>query len=95
MVIERGDVGAAVDHARRAVAAARAGADVLSVGVLAILAQALFFAGDLDETRRTALQAVERPDAPDRPEGYIASLGLLALVDAEQGRAENAESWAR
>jgi LuxR family maltose regulon positive regulatory protein len=95
MVIERGDVGAAVDHARRAVAAARAGADALSVGVLAILAQALFFAGDLDETRRTALQAVERPDAPDRPEGYIASLGLLALVDAEQGRAENAESWAR
>ncbi len=95
MVIERGDVGAAVEHARRAVATARAGADVLSVGVLAILAQALFFAGDLDETRRIALQAVERPDAPDRPEGYIAGLGLLALVDAEQGRAENAESWAR
>ena len=36
-VIERGDVGAAVEHARRAVAAARAGADVLSVGVLASL----------------------------------------------------------
>ncbi len=70
-VIERGDVGAAVEHARRAVAAARASADVLSVGVLAILAQALFFAGELDETRRIALEAVERPDAPDRPEGYI------------------------
>ena len=34
-VIEHGDVGAAVEHARRARAAARAGADVLSVGVLA------------------------------------------------------------
>jgi ATP/maltotriose-dependent transcriptional regulator MalT len=95
MAIERGDVGAAVEHARRAVAAARAGADVLSVGVLAVLAQALFFAGELDESRRIALQAIERPDAPDRPEGYVVSHGLLALVDAEQGRTEGAEAWAR
>ena len=95
MAIERGDVGAAVEHAHRAVAAARAGADALIVGVLAILSQALFFAGDLDESRRIAMQAVERPEAPDRPEGYIASLGLLSLVDAEQGRTEEAEAWAR
>jgi LuxR family maltose regulon positive regulatory protein len=95
MVIERGNVGAAVEHARRAVAAARAGADVMIVGVLAILSQALFFAGELDEARRIAVQAVERPDAPDRPEGYVASLGLLALVDAEQGRPDSAEAWAR
>ena len=95
MAIERGDVGAAVEHARGAVAAARAGADVLSVGVLAILAHALFFAGELDEARRIAVQAVERPDAPDRPEGYVVSLGLLALLDAEQGRTEGAEAWAR
>ena len=93
-VIERGHVGAAVEHARRAVAAARAGADMLSVGVLASLAQALFFAGELDETRRIAVQAVERLDAPDVPDGYVGSLGLLALVDAEQGRAESAEAWA-
>ena len=72
-----------------------AGADVLSVGVLAILAHALFFAGELDEARRIAVQAVERPDAPDRPEGYVVSLGLLALLDAEQGRTEGAEAWAR
>jgi LuxR family transcriptional regulator, maltose regulon positive regulatory protein len=93
-VIERGDVGAAVEHGRRAVAAARAGADVLTVGVLASLAQALFFAGELDEARRIAVQAVERPDAPDVPDGYVASLGLLALLDAEQGRTESAEAWA-
>ena len=92
--IQRGDVGAAVEHGRRAVAAARAGADVLSVGVLASLAQALFFAGDLDEARHVALQAVERPDAPDVPDGYLGNLGLLALVDAEQGRTESAEAWA-
>ncbi len=94
-MIERGDVGAAVEHARRAVAAARAGADVLSVGVLASLSQALFFAGDLDEARRIALQAIERPDAPDVPDGYVGCLGLLALIDAEQERAESAEDWGR
>lgn len=94
-LIERGDVGAAVDHGRRAVAAARAGADALMVGCLASLSQALFFAGDLDESRETALEAVERPDAPDATNGYIAALGLLALIDAEQGRTESAEAWAR
>lgn len=94
-VIEHGDVGAAVEHARRARAAARAGADVLSVGVLAALSQALFFAGELDESRRIAMQAIERPDAPDVPEGYVGNLGLLALLDAEQGRTESAEAWAR
>ena len=93
-VIERGDVGEAVEHARRAVAAARAGADVLTACGLASLSQALFFAGELDETRRIAVQVVERPDAPDVPDGYVASLGLLALVDAEQGRTESAEAWA-
>jgi ATP/maltotriose-dependent transcriptional regulator MalT len=95
IAIEGGDVGAAVEHARRAVAAARVGADVLTVGALATLAHAKFFAGDLDETRRVALEAAERHDAPDRPDGYIGSLGLLALVDAEQGRTESAEAWAR
>jgi LuxR family transcriptional regulator, maltose regulon positive regulatory protein len=94
-VIEHGDVGAAVEHARCAVAAARAGADVLTVGVLAALSHALFFAGDLDESRRIAVQAVERPDAADVPEAYVGSLGLLALLDAERGRAEPAEAWAR
>ena len=93
--LSRGDVGAAVDHARRAVAAARqSGADVLAVGVLAALSQALYFAGDLDEARRLALEAAERPDAPSVPEGYVGSLGLLALIDAERGRSESAQAWA-
>ncbi len=94
VMIARGDVGAAVEQGRRAVAAAAAGADVLTVGTLAGLAQALFYAGDLTEVRRTALQAVERPDAPDVSDGYVVSLGLLALVDAEEGRSESAAAWA-
>ena len=94
-VIEGGDVAAAVGHARRAVAAAQEGADVLTVSALACLAQALFFAGELDETRRIALQTVGRPEAPDVPDGYVGSLGFLSLVDAEQERMESAEAWAR
>jgi ATP/maltotriose-dependent transcriptional regulator MalT len=94
-VIERGDVGAAVEHARRADAAARSGVDLLSVGVLATLWHVLFFAGELDEARAIAAEVVERPDGPDRPEGYVTSLGLLALLDAEHGRPESAQAWAR
>ncbi len=94
-VIERGDVGTAVGHARRAVTAARAGAEVLTVGALATLAHSLFFVGELEESRRIALQVVEHPDAPNATHGYAGMLGLLALLDAEQGRTEGAEGWAR
>ena len=94
-LIAGGDVGAAVGHARRAVAAAQEGADVLSVSALGCLTQALFFAGELDDTRRVAVQTVERPDAPNVPDAYVGSLGFLALIDGEQGRPESAEAWAR
>jgi LuxR family maltose regulon positive regulatory protein len=94
-VIQGNDVRGSVEHGRRALAVVRAGDEVLTVGSLAALAHALFFLGDLDETRRNALEVVERPDAASRPVGYAASLGLLALVDAERGRFENAEAWAR
>ena len=65
------------------------------MSALGCLAHALFFAGELDEMRRVATQAVARPDAPNVPDGYVGTLGLLALVDGEQGRAESAEGWAR
>ena len=94
-IIEGGDVGAAVGHARRALAAAQEGAAMLTVSALGCLTQALFFAGELDETRRVAVQTVERPDAPDVPDAYVGSLGLLALVDAEQGLSESARGVGR
>jgi len=90
-----GDIGAAIEHGRRAVAAASAGSGLLTVGSLVGLAQALFFAGELDEMRQISLAAVQRPDAPEFPNGYLLHLGLLAMVDAEQGRLETAQSWAR
>ena len=83
--IEGGDVGAAVAHARRAVAAAQEGADVLSVSALACLAHALFFAGELDETRRVALQAVERPDAPNVPDAYVEASGCSRWSTPSRG----------
>lgn len=90
-----GDIKAATEHGRRAVAAARAGSGLLTVGSLVGLAQALFFAGELDDMREISLAAVRRPDAPEFPNGYLAHLGLLAMVDAEQGRLETAQSWVR
>jgi len=94
-MIQGGDVGRAVQRGQRAVAATRTNADVIAVGALASLSQALFFAGDLDDARRIALEAVQHPDAPSRPLGYLAGLGVLALVDAELDHFESAEAWAR
>jgi DNA-binding CsgD family transcriptional regulator len=50
---------------------------------------------ELDESRRTAVQALERPDARDSSNGFVASLGLLALVDGEHRRHDTAERTAR
>ena len=41
------------------------------------------------------METVERADAPGVPDGYVGVLGLLALMDGEQGRTESAEAWAR
>ncbi len=90
------DLSTAVKHARRAVRAARADAsNTFTVAALASLSNALFFAGDLARARTVALEAVERPEARERPGGYVAALGLLAAIDAEEGRTVGAEAWAR
>ena len=90
------DVGAAVEHARRAVGAAQADAtQTFTVAALASLSNALFFLGDLVQARSVALEAVERPEAAERPGGYVAALGLLAAIDAEEGRTATAVAWAR
>ena len=64
-------VGGAVQCGRIALAAARAGNEVLVVRAFGALTQALFFAEDLDEARRNALEVVERPEAASRPFGYL------------------------
>ena len=90
------DVNAAVEHAHRAVRAAQADVgDTFTVAALASLSNALFFDGDLTQARSVALQAVERPEAAQRPGGYVAALGLLAAIDAEEGRTASAVAWGR
>jgi ATP/maltotriose-dependent transcriptional regulator MalT len=90
------DAAAAIEHARRAVTAAQADAmNTFTVAALASLSNALFFAGDLAQARTVALEAVERPEAHERPGGYVAALGLLAAIDAEQQRTASATAWAR
>jgi LuxR family transcriptional regulator, maltose regulon positive regulatory protein len=90
------DVTAAVEHAHRAVSAAQADVGAtFTVAALASLSNALFFAGDLAQARTVALQAVERPEATQRPGGYVAALGLLAAIDAEEARTASAVAWGR
>ena len=90
-VIEHGDVGAAVEHARRALAAARAGADVLSVGVLAsLVAGAVLFrrarrvAADRNAGHRAARRA-GRPEiiTIDRTNGKVGASSIFSWRSKE------------
>jgi LuxR family maltose regulon positive regulatory protein len=90
-----GDVGEAVRSGRRAVELTSLGESEIAVAALAALAQALYLAGDRGEARSVAQEAVDRPDAPERPGGLIAALAVLSLLDAEQHHLRNAEATAR
>lgn len=82
-LLEGAAAAAAVEHARRAVAVAGAGGGRSERRHLVSLLQAVFLAGVLDGSRPIACEAVERPIAPDVPDGDVGSLGLLTLVEAE------------
>ena len=90
-----GDVGAAVRGGRRAVELGRGPQPESAVAALVALAFALFLAGERDEAREFAQEAVERPEARERPHGLMLSLAVLALVEAEDGQNRNAEAYAR
>ena len=96
-LIERGDVGAAVEHARRAVAAAR-GSGARRPGSGRRRAR--------DPRPRAVLRRRSRGDAdvalagrrtarcPGRPEGYVAGLGLLALSTPNKAERRTHEALA-
>jgi LuxR family transcriptional regulator, maltose regulon positive regulatory protein len=88
------DVGAAVAAAR---VTAEIGREVDEIGVpaLANLGFLLFLSGELAEARLAAQEAVDRPEAPARPHGYVYALSTLALVEAEIGVPRDSESKAR
>jgi ATP/maltotriose-dependent transcriptional regulator MalT len=87
-----GDVGQAVLDGRRAVAAAQAGGDAVLVAARAGYARALFFAGELDEAWRVALQAVEHPDADQQAPGQALARSTLALVAVDRGSLASART---
>jgi LuxR family maltose regulon positive regulatory protein len=93
-VTVEGNLAEALVLARRTAVLARADEQV-AVGALSILALLLFFSGDLLEASVVAQEAVDRPEARERPHGYVHSLATLSMVDAELGRARDAESRAR
>ena len=89
------------DDLGAAVAAARVTADIgrevdeIGVAALANLGLLLFLSGEHAEARLTAQEAVNRPEAPARPHGYVYALATLALIEAEIGVPREAESKAR
>ena len=89
-----GGVERATADGRLAMEITEAGLDELVTGALGAYARAAYFAGDLDEARRTALRVLEHPDIMRRTPSLIHALSTLALVGAEEGRLSSARSHA-
>ena len=89
------DLGSALDHAIRAVDVARGQVEELAVAALAVLAYVYYLRGDAARARRSAEEAVGRPDAPHRPHGLVHAEALLALLECDAGHPRTAESRAR
>jgi len=64
------------------------------VGALSAYARALYLADDLDGAWSAAMQAVEHPDAEQRPHGQALARSTLALVAADRGWLEAARTHA-
>ena len=75
-------VEAAVADGHQAVELARATADDIVVVALAALAEAAYFAGDLETAWSAASNACEHPDAPRQLPGYALARSMLALIAA-------------
>jgi LuxR family transcriptional regulator, maltose regulon positive regulatory protein len=90
-----GDVGASVEHGRRAVELEEREGSEVAVAALAALAYALLLAGDHDGAGAAARKAVDRTEAHKRPHGLLYALATLSLLDTEKGRARAGETTAR
>jgi LuxR family maltose regulon positive regulatory protein len=88
-----GNVGGTVTSAQRALEVTRGTETELPC--IACLAYALFLAGDRAGAREQAERAIGRDDAAIRPIGMIEALATLALIEAGDGRTNEAETRAR
>jgi ATP/maltotriose-dependent transcriptional regulator MalT len=93
--VENDDVRASLRHARKAVEVARTSVQQELGPALAILGRALFFVGDLAAAREVVHEQVTLPSAKAQPHGYVAALGLLAAIEAQEGQPEHAAALAR
>ena len=84
----------AVANSRRALALATDPTDTAHTAALVAHSRALFFAGDLDESSRIGLQALDQPGVEARPPTLALARSTLALVAVEQGRLSAARKHA-
>lgn len=88
------DVQHALRSGRRAVTVARAGSHDMLVSALAGYARALYLAGECDQAWKTAMRAIEQPEAEHHGAAHAFARCTLALAALDQGRHEAARGHA-
>ena len=88
------DLGQALSYSRDAAGLALEHGPELAVAALATLAYAHYLAGDAARARSTADQALNRPEAAQRPHGVVYAHAVHALLECDAGRVQVAEKEA-
>ena len=88
------DLGQALSYSRDAAGLALEHGPELAVAALATLAYAYYLAGDATRARSTADQALNRPEAAQRPHGVVYAHAVHALLECDDGRVQVAEKEA-
>ena len=89
-----GDIGEEIERGRRAVVAMR-GVPEIAVPALATLGFLLFLNGDHAESQIRAQEALDRPEAAERPHGLVMALATLSMIESDSGLQAAAEERAR
>ena len=88
------DLGQALSCSTEATGLALEHVPELAVAALATLAYAHYLAGDAALARSTADQALDRPEAAQRPHGVVYAHAVHALLECDAGRVQVAENEA-
>ncbi len=89
------DLAHALSNSREAADLALEHVPDLAVAALATLAYAHYLAGDAALARSAADQALDRPEAAQRPHGVVYAHSVHALLECDAGRTQVAENEAR
>lgn len=88
------DIGQAIDEGRQALALVRQVPDS-AVPALAALGLLLFLEGDHAESRAMVVEALDRPEASERPHGFVLALATLSLLESASANGAAAVEKAR